>query len=101
MIKEVTVTARKRPETLQNVSFSIAAMTESQMQDRGIVTIEDVTRNTVGFPVQNPGPGQSQVAIRGEAPLLQSHPVGMSEARPVAIMHRAHRALPQAPPLTS
>jgi len=65
MIEEVTVTARKRTETLQEVPFSIAAMTEGQMRGRGIVTLEDVARNTAGFSVQNLGPGQSQVAIRG------------------------------------
>jgi len=35
------------------------------MRGRGIVTLEDVARNTAGFSVQNLGPGQSQVAIRG------------------------------------
>ena len=65
VLEEVMVTARKQSETLQEVPFSIAAMTEGQMQDRGIVTIEDVARNTAGFSVQNLGPGQSQVAIRG------------------------------------
>jgi len=65
MMEEITVTARKRTETLQEVPFSIAAMTEGQMRGRGIVTLEDVARNTAGFSVQNLGPGQSQVAIRG------------------------------------
>jgi iron complex outermembrane receptor protein len=65
MMEEITVTARKRTETLQEVPFSSVALTQGQMQDRGIVTIEDVARNTAGFSVQNLGPGQSQVAIRG------------------------------------
>ena len=65
IMEEITVTARKRSETLQEVPFSIVAFTESQMRDRGILTIEDVARNTAGFSVQNLGPGQSQVAIRG------------------------------------
>jgi iron complex outermembrane receptor protein len=64
-MEEVTVTARKREETLMDVPFSISATTERQMQERGIVTIEDVSRTVASFSVQNLGPGQSQVAIRG------------------------------------
>ncbi|HKJ16983.1 MAG TPA: TonB-dependent receptor [Xanthomonadales bacterium] len=63
--EEVLVTARKREETLQDVPFSISATTESQMQDRGMVSLEDVSQNVASFSVQNLGPGQSQVAIRG------------------------------------
>ncbi len=65
VVEEVLVTARKRVETIQDVPFSISAMTERQMQERGMTTIEDVSRNVASFSVQNLGPGQSQVAIRG------------------------------------
>ncbi len=64
-LEEVIVTARKREETLQDVPFSISAVTERQMLERGMLTIEDVSRNVASFTVQNLGPGQSQVAIRG------------------------------------
>ncbi len=63
--EEVTVTARKREETLQEVPFSIVAPTEEVLRDRGVDTIEGVSANVAGFSVQNLGPGQSQVAIRG------------------------------------
>lgn len=62
---EVVVTARKKEETVQDVPFSIAAPTESQLRDRGAETMEDVSVNVAGFTVQNLGPGQSQVAMRG------------------------------------
>jgi iron complex outermembrane receptor protein len=65
VMEEVTVTARKREETLQDVPFSIAALTEGQMREKGLVSIEDVSRTVASFTVQNLGPGQSQVAIRG------------------------------------
>src|SRR6185436_7385643 len=39
--------------------------TESELRDRGATTIEDVAANVAGFTVQNLGPGQSQIAIRG------------------------------------
>ena len=63
--EEVTVTARKREETIQDVPFSVVATTEEILRDRGATSIEDVSANVAGFSVQNLGPGQSQVAIRG------------------------------------
>ncbi|MGZ7033172.1 MAG: TonB-dependent receptor, partial [Thermoanaerobaculia bacterium] len=63
--EEMTVTARKREETVQEVPISVAAPTESELRDRGAENIEDVAANVAGFTVQNLGPGQSQVAIRG------------------------------------
>jgi iron complex outermembrane receptor protein len=65
IIEEVTVTARKREETLQDVPFAVAALTEGQMRRNGLVSLEDVSRTVASFTVQNLGPGQSQVAIRG------------------------------------
>ena len=63
--EEVTVTARKREETLSDVPFSVAAPTEQILRDRGATNLEDVSANVAGFNVQNLGPGQSQVAMRG------------------------------------
>ncbi len=63
--EEVTVTARKREETLQDVPFSVAAPTEELLRDRGVDSLEGISANVAGFSVQNLGPGQSQVAIRG------------------------------------
>ena len=65
ILEEIVVTARKRSEVLQDVPFSIAALTETAMRNRGIRTLDDVAMNVAGFTVQNLGPGQSQVAIRG------------------------------------
>src|SRR5207249_361995 len=63
--EEMVVTARKREETVQEVPMSVAAPSESELRDRGAETIEDVSANVAGFSVQNLGPGQSQVAMRG------------------------------------
>lgn len=63
--EKVTVTARKRGELIGDVPFSIAAPTEEVLRDRGADDLEDVSANVAGFTVQNLGPGQSQVAIRG------------------------------------
>jgi len=66
-MEEVTVTARKREETLQDVPFSIAARTEGQIQRSGLTSLEDISQTVASFSVQNLGPGQSVVAIRGSS----------------------------------
>jgi iron complex outermembrane receptor protein len=63
--EEMVVTARKREETVQDVPISVAAPTESELRDRGAENIEDIAANVAGFTVQNLGPGQSQIAMRG------------------------------------
>ena len=55
----------KRESTVLDVSFSVAAPTTQTLRDRGVEDIEGVAANVGGFTVQNLGPGQSQVAIRG------------------------------------
>jgi len=63
--EEVTVTAMLREQNLQDVPFSIVAPTETDLRRAGADDIEDVAANVAGFTVQNLGPGQSQVAMRG------------------------------------
>ena len=62
---EVIVTATKRVSTLQDVPFSINAVTQDDIIRTGAVNLEDISRNVAGLSIQNLGPGQSQVAIRG------------------------------------
>ncbi|GAA4764683.1 TonB-dependent receptor [Novosphingobium ginsenosidimutans] len=62
---EIVVTATKRNETIQDVPFSIAAVTATDIQKTGAGNIEDIARNVAGLTVQNLGPGQSQVSVRG------------------------------------
>jgi iron complex outermembrane receptor protein len=63
--EEIIVTASKREQTLLEVPFSINAQTEEDIQRSGASTIEDLSRNVAGLAVQNLGPGQSQVSVRG------------------------------------
>lgn len=65
LVEEITVTAMKREETVGNTPFSVAAPTEEVLRARGVEDIEAVAANVAGFSVQNLGPGQSQVALRG------------------------------------
>jgi outer membrane receptor protein involved in Fe transport len=63
--EEIIVTATKRASTIQDVPFSINAQTQEDIQRSGATTIEDLSRNVAGLAVQNLGPGQSQVSVRG------------------------------------
>jgi iron complex outermembrane receptor protein len=65
LTEEITVTATKREQMLLDVPFSVAAPTEEELRARGVEDIEGVAANVGGLTVQNLGPGQSQVAIRG------------------------------------
>lgn len=64
-IEAITVTAMLREQELREVPFSIAAPTAQVLRTRGVEDIEGVAVNVAGFNVQNLGPGQSQVAVRG------------------------------------
>ena len=64
-MEEITVTATKRATTIQDVPFSINAQTAKDIERTGVTDIEELSRNVAGLTVQNLGPGQSQVAIRG------------------------------------
>ncbi len=63
--KTIIVTATKRAQTLQDVPFSINAQTQEDIAVTGSTNLEDLSRNVAGLSIQNLGPGQSQVAIRG------------------------------------
>jgi len=63
--EEITVTAMKREDVVRKVPFSLTATSEETLRVRGARDIEDVAANVGGFTVQNLGPGQSQIAMRG------------------------------------
>jgi outer membrane receptor protein involved in Fe transport len=62
---EIVVTATLREQNLLEIPFSINAQTEADIRRSGATTIEDLSRNVAGLTVQNLGPGQSQVSVRG------------------------------------
>ena len=64
-VEEVIVTATKRASTIKDVPFSINAQTQADIERSGATNLEELSRNVAGLTVQNLGPGQSQVAIRG------------------------------------
>lgn len=64
-LEEITVTATKRETTIRDVPFAINVQTAQDIQRSGATNIEELSRNIASLTVQNLGPGQSQVAIRG------------------------------------
>lgn len=65
LLEQITVTAMLREQELADVPFSIVAPTAQVMRARGIDNVESLASSVAGFTVQNLGPGQSQVAMRG------------------------------------
>jgi iron complex outermembrane recepter protein len=63
--EEIVVTATKREQSIQDVPFSVNAQTQEDIQRSGSGNLEDLSRNVAGMAIQNLGPGQSQVALRG------------------------------------
>jgi len=63
--QEIIVTATKRPTLIQNVPFSVNAQTQADIQRTGSTNLEEVSRNVASLNIQNLGPGQSQLSIRG------------------------------------
>ncbi len=61
----VTVTAMKREETVFSTPISVAAPTEDVLRERGVDSLEGVAANVADFSVQNLGPGQSVISLRG------------------------------------
>ena len=61
----IIVTATKRASTVQEVPFSINAQTQEDIQRANAKNLEDISHNVADLTVQNLGPGQSQVSVRG------------------------------------
>src|SRR5678816_2783465 len=62
---DIIVTATKRATRVQDVPFSINAQTEEDIERAHAQSLEDIARNVASLTVQNLGPGQSQVSVRG------------------------------------
>ena len=55
--EEIVVTAQKRATALQDVPFSIAAVTNEDLEQSGATNIVDVARNVPGLYITDLGPG--------------------------------------------
>ncbi|MFC4700504.1 TonB-dependent receptor [Glaciecola siphonariae] len=64
-VEKIVVTATKRSLSIDEVPFSINAQTQKDMERSGANSLEDIARNVASVSIQNLGPGQSQVSMRG------------------------------------
>ena len=68
MIEEITVTARKRAESLQDVPAAVSAFSAADLQERGVESITEIARQTPNLTINETGglvAGAVQVFIRG------------------------------------
>ncbi len=66
-IEEITVTATKREETLQDVPIAVTALTEDSLDELGITNFSDYLMELPGVTAGGSGPGQNTIYIRGVA----------------------------------
>ncbi len=64
-LRKMLVTATKRVQLAQDVPFSLNVQSEEDIKRLNTTNLEDLSRNVAGLSIQNLGPGQSVVTIRG------------------------------------
>jgi len=64
-IDEITVTARKREESLQDVSGSIQAFTGEDLKRQGLFNIEDIARQAPSMNIIGGTAGANKIIFRG------------------------------------
>src|SRR5258705_189228 len=66
-IQEITVTAQRRTENLQNVPITITALTGETLGQLNVTTLNDYVKFLPNVTVANQGPGQGLIYMRGLA----------------------------------
>lgn len=64
-LNQVVVTARFREETAQDIGGSISALDGASIEEAGIQDFEDIVLRTAGLNLNDRGPNQNDVGIRG------------------------------------
>ena len=64
-LDEVIVTAQKRVSTVQDTPISIAAVTGTDLQARGIISFASLAQATPGVSLKSEGPSQTEIEMRG------------------------------------
>jgi iron complex outermembrane receptor protein len=66
-IQEITVTATRRTENIQDVPISIRAMTAETLDQLNVRTLDDYIKYLPNVTTASNGPGQSEIYMRGLA----------------------------------
>src|SRR5271168_4956362 len=64
-IQEITVTAQRRSESIQNVPITIQAVTGEQLKQLNVTTFDDLLRYTPNVTFSGNGPGTGNIFMRG------------------------------------
>ncbi|WP_374764199.1 TonB-dependent receptor [Yunchengibacter salinarum] len=64
-LEEITVTAQKREESLQDIAVSVSAFSGDTLRKDGIDNLQDIGNRTPGMVFAAFAPGQPEIAIRG------------------------------------
>src|SRR5271155_3106764 len=64
-LEEITVTATRRAESMQNVPIAMQAFTSETLQQLNIATFDDYIKYLPNVTSANNGPGQNEVFMRG------------------------------------
>ncbi|VAV93561.1 TonB-dependent receptor [hydrothermal vent metagenome] len=64
-IEEITVTAQKRAENLQQIPLAITAISGDLLREDDITNLQDIGNRTPGMTFAAFSPGQPEIAIRG------------------------------------
>ena len=67
-IQEITVTAQRRTENIQDVPITIQAISTEQMRELSIANFDDVIRYLPNVDFAENGPGQGNIFMRGLSP---------------------------------
>ena len=67
IIEEITVTATKREESLQDVPIAVTALTGDDVEELGIANFSDYVLQLPSVTAGGSGPGQNTIYIRGIA----------------------------------
>jgi len=64
-LQEVTVTATRRSESIQNVPITIQALTGEQLQQLGVASFDDIAKYLPNVSFGANGPGGGEIYMRG------------------------------------
>jgi iron complex outermembrane receptor protein len=65
VIEEITVTATKRAESVQDIPLTVNAFTGAQLEEAGVKDIRDIAGMTPGLSIKSRGETEGAVFIRG------------------------------------
>jgi outer membrane receptor protein involved in Fe transport len=104
-LEEVTVTAQRRTQNIQDVPMSVSVISGKTLEDLGATTLQDYAGYLPGLTlVPGPSPGQDQIIMRGlnmpgagsglNATYIDDSPITFSHGTPVSLVNNAFNLVP-------